>query len=256
VISQSKNFSGGSSGGAADHGVIARLPLDAPRATWRGTDNVSRLRFETLEMADANNVERIAVRPGAAEAGTYLKEQISALEAQMRFQSETAREEVETARRAGRQDAMDECADEFEERLKTEQEKILQLCTDFTKERQRYFALVEGEVVKLALAIASRVLHREAKMDPMMLASAVRVALERVQEDSGVVLRVPAEDEAMWREVTGVGDRAQVQLVADERMAAGECVLETNVGKVELGVSAQLEEIEKGFFDLLQRRPA
>ena len=39
-------------------------------------------------------------------------------------------------------------------------------------------------------------------------------------------------------------------------MKAGECVLETSVGKVELGVSAQLEEIEKGFFDLLQQRPS
>ena len=37
--------------------------------------------------------------------------------------------------------------------------------------------------------------------------------------------------------------------------SAGECVLETRVGTVELGVKAQLEEIEKGFFDLLQQRP-
>jgi flagellar assembly protein FliH len=257
VISRSENFGSGSTGGVADHGVIARLPLDAPRSTWRSADNVSRLRFEMLEMVDADNVEREGVRPGAAEAGTCcLKEQIAALEAQMRFQSETALEEVEAARRAGRQDAKDECVEEFEERLKAEQEKIQQVCTNFTKERQRYFVQVEGEVVKLALAIAARVLHREAKIDPTMLTSAVRVALGRMQEDSGVVLRVSTEDEAMWREVAGVGDWAQVQLVADERMLAGECVLETNVGKIELGVSAQLEEIEKGFFDLLQRRPA
>ena len=254
MISQSENIGRGSSGEAADHGVIARLPLDTPRTTWRAADNVSRLLFEALEMDDVNNVEGVVVR-STTEAGSCLQEQIAALEAQLRFQSETAREEVEAARRASRQDAKDECVEEFEERLRAEQEKIVQMCRDFTKERQRYFARVEEEVVKLALAVAARVLHREAKIDPMMLASAVRVALERVQEDSGVVLRVSAEDEAMWREVTGVGDRAQVQLVADEGMLAGECVLETNVGKVELGVSAQLEEIEKGFFDLLQRRP-
>ena len=35
----------------------------------------------------------------------------------------------------------------------------------------------------------------------------------------------------------------------------GECVMETSVGRVELGVAVQLEEIEKGFFDLLQKRP-
>ena len=49
---------------------------------------------------------------------------------------------------------------------------------------------------------------------------------------------------------------SSLQVVRDERLAAGECVLDTNVGRVELGVSAQLEEIERGFFDLMQQRPA
>jgi flagellar assembly protein FliH len=47
-----------------------------------------------------------------------------------------------------------------------------------------------------------------------------------------------------------------VELVADEDLHSGDCVLETHVGQVELGVSAQLEEIERGFFDLLDQRPA
>jgi flagellar assembly protein FliH len=44
-------------------------------------------------------------------------------------------------------------------------------------------------------------------------------------------------------------------VVGDARTEVGECVLETSVGRVELGVSAQLEEIETGFYDLLQQRP-
>ncbi len=107
---------------------------------------------------------------------------------------------------------------------------------------------VEAEVVRLALAIAARVLHREAKMDPLLLAGVVRVALEKVAEDSATILRVPVDEVEMWRGVAS-------SVVGDERMKAGECVLETSVGRVELGVSAQLEEIEKGFFDLLQQRP-
>lgn len=110
------------------------------------------------------------------------------------------------------------------------------------------------EVVKLALAIAARVLHREAKLDPLLLAAVVRVALEKVAEDSTTVLRVPKEEESRWRDMLVA--QPSVQVMGDERLAAGDCVLETNVGKVELGVKAQLSEIEKGFFDLLQQRPA
>ncbi len=46
--------------------------------------------------------------------------------------------------------------------------------------------------------------------------------------------------ELLWRAAESL-----LQIVGDERLSAGECVLETNVGTVELGVSAQLEEIER-----------
>ena len=110
--------------------------------------------------------------------------------------------------------------------------------------------------MKLALAIAARVLHREANLDPLLLTGVVRIALEKVAEDSTTVLRVPANAIEMWREVFVEGQESSLKIVADERLDAGECVLDTNVGRVELGVSAQLEEIERGFFDLMQQRPA
>jgi flagellar assembly protein FliH len=115
---------------------------------------------------------------------------------------------------------------------------------------------VEAEVVKLALAIAARVLHREANFDPLLLKGVVRVALEKVAEESTAVLRVHAGAVDKWREALAEGVGPSLQIVGDERLGAAECVLETNVGKVELGVSAQLEEIERGFFDLMQQRPA
>jgi flagellar assembly protein FliH len=67
---------------------------------------------------------------------------------------------------------------------------------------------------------------------------------------------VPVDAVEMWRESFAASPESSLQVMGDERMAAGECVLETNVGRVELGVSAQLEEIERGFFDLMQQRPA
>ena len=106
------------------------------------------------------------------------------------------------------------------------------------------------------MAIATRVLHRETVIDPMLLAGVVRVALEKLAGASDVVLRVPADTVERWRTGLLVNPEISIQIVADERMSVGDCVLETNVGKVEFGVSTQLEEIERGFFDLLQQRPS
>jgi flagellar assembly protein FliH len=71
-----------------------------------------------------------------------------------------------------------------------------------------------------------------------------------------VVLRVASPDVEGWEQVfssTEAADRPRV--MEDARLERGECVLETKMGTVELGVSVQLEEIEKGFFDLLNHRP-
>ena len=73
----------------------------------------------------------------------------------------------------------------------------------FAVSGKKYFARVEREVVQLALAIAARILHREALLDPLLLAGAVRVALGQLGETTGVRLRCPAEQVERWRELLG-----------------------------------------------------
>jgi flagellar assembly protein FliH len=137
-----------------------------------------------------------------------------------------------------------------------ERQRLATAVSEFRGVRERYFAEVEQEVVKLALAIAARVLHREAQVDPLLLAGVVRVALEKMADRSGVVLRVAGPDVDAWESVFCATEAAErPRVMEDARLERGECVLETKMGTVELGVSVQLEEIEKGFFDLLNHRP-
>jgi flagellar assembly protein FliH len=137
-----------------------------------------------------------------------------------------------------------------------ERERLAGAVKQFHAARERYFAEVEQEVVRLALGIAARVLHREASIDPLLLAGVVRVALEKMADRSGVVLRVAAPDVEGWERIFHATEPSERPRVSeDARLERGECVLETRMGTVELGVAVQLQEIEKGFFDLLNHRP-
>lgn len=126
----------------------------------------------------------------------------------------------------------------------------------FRTERDEYLARVEHEVVRLALAIAERVLHREAQMDPLLLSGAVRVALGQLAESTEVKLRVPTERREMWAEMLRLmpGLPLRPEVVGDPGLETPEAVLETALGTVDLGVRAQIAEIERGFFDLLEAR--
>ena len=129
--------------------------------------------------------------------------------------------------------------------------KAAELVESFTCERDRYFARVEREVVGLALAIAARILRREAQMDPLLLTGAVRVALGQLAESTSARLVVPPAELDLWKETIAHAPNLAVKpsVVPGEGMRVGECAIKTDLGSVDLGIRSQLGEIERGFFD-------
>ena len=126
-----------------------------------------------------------------------------------------------------------------------------QLVKSFASERDRYLQTAEQEVVKLALAVAARILRREAQMDPLLLTGAVRVALGQLAQSTEVELRVPVADLELWAEAVALLPNLAVKpaVLAGEGMRVGDCAIETKIGTVDLGIRSQLGEIERGFFD-------
>jgi len=147
---------------------------------------------------------------------------------------------------------------EQKERLEEEYAGSVQAAvTSFEEAQARYFAEAEAAVVRLALSIAARVLHREAQLDPLLLRGAVRVALENTQQSATCVLEVDAQRAGAWAQwLSSEKTLARVQVRSSEDAAPGHCRLEIGASSADLSVNAQLAEIERGFFDLLQSRPA
>ncbi len=77
--------------------------------------------------------------------------------------------------------------------------------------------------------------------------------IDKLQQQSRVIVRVRPEEAASWRHY--FRDNTSLQIVEDASLAARDCVLETELGTTEMGLDAQLKEIEKGFADLLAQRP-
>jgi flagellar assembly protein FliH len=166
-----------------------------------------------------------------------------------------AAEEAKQSFEAGRQQGIREGRmAEIEGNAAAESRRIVQVAEtlqQFAQERSRYLEAVEHEVVELALAVAARILRREAQMDPLLLTAAVRVALGQLADSTEVKLRVPPSELDLWAEtmahLPNLAPRPVV--LPGEAMRTGECVIEALSGSVDLGIRAQLGEIERGFFD-------
>jgi flagellar assembly protein FliH len=141
----------------------------------------------------------------------------------------------------------------FDEALARERKRVADLILEFQQQRHDYYSKVELELVHLALAIAAKILHRESQVDRMVVAGLVKVMIERLQQKTTVVVRVRPEDAESWRH--SFRDHANVQIVPDPNLEPKACLLETELGVADMGLDAQLKEVEQGFFDLLAQRP-
>ena len=146
---------------------------------------------------------------------------------------------------------------EMEARSAQQEAQTVQALEHFAEHQKNYFARLESEVVQLALAISARILHREAQVDPMLVAGLVHVALEKLQNGSNVTVRVSPQEAEKWREYTAdLKKDLNITVAEDSEMQPYDCVLETDLGSADFSIDTQLKEVEQGFFDLLALRPA
>lgn len=162
---------------------------------------------------------------------------------------------------AARAEALAEASQRFADQLESERSerlaKVLAAIESFEQNRREYFDKVESDVVHLALAIAAKILHREAQVDPMLLGGLVRYAIEQLHDGSTVTVRVPPAKAAVYRAfLTNTTNGSRVNVMEDDNLAEEDCVLETDLGSANFSIDAQLKEIERGFFDLIAHRPA
>jgi len=145
---------------------------------------------------------------------------------------------------------------EYEQRILAVRAPVVAAVVGFEKQSDEYYAKVEAEIVQLALAIAARILHREAQVDPMLVAALVRLAMENMREGSTVTIRVSPGRAEAWRqyfaEVTTV---SRVEVTEDLQLTGEDCVMETELGSADFSLDKQLKEVQQGFFDLLALRP-
>lgn len=169
-------------------------------------------------------------------------------------------EELEQRIASARQQEAERIRSEYEVRIQCEKEahsqRLAETLRSFDQKRAEYFERVEAEVVRLAFAISRKILGREAQADPEILGALVRIALDRMQSGPAARVCVPPDETALWERMArqGAGQPRWV-VVEDAGVAAGDCVIETEMGSASFGFDAQVRGIEEAFSHLLAQRP-
>lgn len=120
--------------------------------------------------------------------------------------------------------------------------------------RRRVRAEAEEDAVRLSLAVARKILHREVTIDPESLLGLVKAALQRVDARELNRLRLNPEDiPPLERHLAKLGLPPRLEVVADPSLERGGVILETDRGQLDASIDTQLAEIERGFVDIVRR---
>lgn len=115
--------------------------------------------------------------------------------------------------------------------------------------RQQWLAHWEKAAIRLARAIAERVIRRRLAQEPEISLAWLREALELAAGTAQVVLRLNPQDhqslrpqvDALLHQMALLG---RVEIVADDQISPAGCRVETGFGTIDQQVESQLDRIE------------
>ena len=124
--------------------------------------------------------------------------------------------------------------------------RLSETLTELTSLRATMIRQTENQIVELALAVARRVVHREVSLDRNLMIAIVRVALDRLGESAHVTVRLhPEEFEATGAARVAELAGSDITFVPDARVGRGGCRVESDMGMLDAGVDAQIQEIAR-----------
>lgn len=209
--------------------------------------------FQKHRWQHAAPIEQAATAPPPAEGEPSGPEAERIRDLLLReFQSRIERERAqafESGREAGRNLARQE--------LQAPLERVARSLDELAACRARYRKETEREVVQLALEIARRILRRELTIDPEAILGLVRAGLESASLREVLEVRLhPSHAETVRLCLNKLGAPAGLAVIADPHLEPGAVLVETRRGGFDASANAQLEEIQRGFADLLEQSDA
>ncbi len=117
------------------------------------------------------------------------------------------------------------------------------------EERHKIISGAEHEIVRLAAAIAERVIHRSIGADESIVLDTVRAAITRITSRERVVVRMNPADIEIIRDhrerVTAGADIEHLKIVEDQRVDRGGVIVETESGTIDGRIATQIRETHR-----------
>ena len=167
----------------------------------------------------------------------------------------TRESEIANARKEGLQEGLRQAQSEAATEVQAATDRLAKVIADLASLKRRVRNEAETDLVKLSLAIARRILHRELATDAEAITGLVHAALHKLQNREILQVRVfPSGANALQSALERMGMAPATRVISDPSLKCGDLIFETSFGELDASVETQLQEIQRGFADRLSLR--
>lgn len=164
-------------------------------------------------------------------------------------------QQVRLAFESGLRDGEAAARQKLEGQVRELTQQLAGAIADVVSSREEALRRAEGDIVRLSMEIARRIMHRELSVDPSALGGLIRAALEKVAAQQVHRVRIHPDQESVMRKcLEEIGRATDIEVVADPAQPRGGAIFESSRGSLDASVETQLREIERGLTDQLQKR--
>ena len=119
------------------------------------------------------------------------------------------------------------------------------------------YSEAEGELLKLSIEIAKKILREEVKLDPRIIVQTIREAMTFLVDKSLMRIAVHPDDmdeiKQLMPEWTAKTKGGQLELVEDHAIERGGCMLKTGFGRINATIDDQLWMLERALEEAFKR---
>jgi flagellar assembly protein FliH len=214
----------------------------------------------------SQKVEAVRWRPGSVSIGTSSASDTRGESghtagelAELRTRLEASEQRLQTQLAQVRQEAFAEglrkAREEASAQVKSLQDSVGQTLASLAQNKRKLRQEGEVELLKLSLAIARRILHREVSIDSEALHGLVHAAMQKLQNREVSRVRVhPSGADAVRTALERIGAAPAIEISPDPSLKSGDIIFETQFGELDASIDSQLAEIQRGFADRLALR--
>jgi flagellar assembly protein FliH len=164
-----------------------------------------------------------------------------------------AREEtinvLQEAVRDGREQGMAEALREIRALEEAAAKQMDAAVKSLAEERRQMLKDLECDILELVFDIVQKVMDAEMPRSTGWIAEMVKVAMQQMEGDDSVVMKVAAGARQRMAEVSkkmmaAAGKAGRLTIVADSKLPPGGCVIDTGKGVIDTGLESKLDKLK------------